>query len=204
VAITTTLSPSRSEHSGTVRAQSDPDARADPAAARRVEAALRRSEIAGREPYEQRAHPGSLHTVDVFSKRDKGTSDGAKRARMVFAECAGCGARIRVWDISRGVAPSGRAATARLTAVSDADRGWRCPQCGSRRTLPRGGVYVVYDRKKREVRYVGRSVDVQRRLDWWERPESPYADHSRYRGVQLVTSGVYPDVGWFGAREAEG
>ena len=62
----------------------------------------------------------------------------------------------------------------------------------------------MYDRKKREVRYVGRSVDVQRRLDWWERPESPYADHARYRGVQLVTSGVYPDVGWFGAREAEG
>jgi hypothetical protein len=78
-----------------------------------------------------------------------------------------------------------------------------CPACGFFQTLPTGGIYVIYDRRKREVLYVGRSSDVQRRLDWWQQTENRYGDRSRYRGVQLVTADSFPAVEWFGAPEAE-
>jgi hypothetical protein len=120
---------------------------------------------------------------------------------MVFAECGACRGQIRVWDMSRGAAPSERAANARDAAITDVDRRWTCPRCGFFQNLPGDGVYVVYDRRRRQVVYVGRSIDVQRRLDWWQQPENRYGDRSRFRGVQLVTSGPLPSNRWFGAGE---
>lgn len=140
----------------------------------------------------------------MFARGTKRTRSGSGAGRMVFAVCPACQAEVRVWDMSRSVAPSVRATDAPLTAVTDADRRWECPQCGFFQTLPASGAYVFFDRTVRAVIYVGRSVDVQRRIDWWERPGNAYDDQSRYRGVQLVTSeeGPFPDALWFAAREA--
>jgi ribosomal protein S27E len=131
-------------------------------------------------------------------RRGKKRDCESASARLVFAECAGCSNRTRVWDLSRGgVRPSVPAPSAFNVAVTDMDRRWTCPACGLFQVLPVGGVYVIYDRKKRSVLYIGRSVDVQRRLDWWQAAENRYHDQSRYRGVQLVTSGFLPEATWF-------
>lgn len=110
---------------------------------------------------------------------------------MAFAECSACAVGVRVCDGDAG----GVAADA---AVLDAARRFRCPSCGVEQRLPCEGVYVVYDRVERRVAFVGRSVDVPRRLAWWKRDGSRYGG-DRYRRVQLVARTAFPDEEWFAA-----
>ena len=123
---------------------------------------------------------------------------------MVFAECGACHRGIRVWDVSRGGAAPVRAASAPLSAATDGDRRWTCPSCGHLQTLPTASAYAIWDRERREVRYVGSSVDAQRRIDLWEGPSTPHGDPANHRGVQLATpTGLLPEPAWFAAPEAE-
>jgi hypothetical protein len=89
-------------------------------------------------------------------------------------------------------------------ALLDAGGEFKCPACGAVQPLPAGGVYVIYDRAERQVRFVGRSSNVVRRLEWWQRPGGRYADRTRFRGVQLATTETFPDVAWFAAADEKG
>jgi hypothetical protein len=43
---------------------------------------------------------------------------------------------------------------------------------------------VTYDRRTRDVIYVGRSADAQQRLEWWQEPGNRYADRSRLESTR--------------------
>ena len=123
---------------------------------------------------------------------------------MSYVECCRCHSSIRAWQERTQGELSDEARSAPDAVVVDESRNLRCPFCGVEQVLPVGGVYLIYDRDENLVRYVGRSSDSARRLEWWQRPGGGrYADRTRYRGVQLATAGAFPDVAWFAAGDKE-
>lgn len=62
--------------------------------------------------------------------------------------------------------------------------------------LPREAAYLIYDRSVNHVVFVGSSIDVGRRLDWWQRPGGHYAATERFAGVLLDSRRTAPNLTW--------